>query len=88
VISALGSINGVAYGSASESAKDAWLVDNADRVLFGAAVGNNSANDHSASLANEEYETADPFFYLSRPAFDCINSGLDCQKETGDQTGN
>ena len=52
IITALGSINGVAYASATESEKDAWLVDNADRVLFGAAVGNNSANDHSASLSN------------------------------------
>ena len=38
--------------AATEVQKDAWLVDNADRVLFGAAVGNNSGNDHSASLAN------------------------------------
>lgn len=52
IITALGSINGVAYGSASEAQKDAWLVDNADRVLFGAAKGNNSSNDHSASLLN------------------------------------
>lgn len=52
IVSAMGSINGTAYASASEAAKDAWLVDNADRVLFGAAKSNNSANDHSASLAN------------------------------------
>jgi len=52
ILEALASINGVAYGSASESQKDAWLVDNADRVLFGAAKSNNSSNDHSASLAN------------------------------------
>lgn len=52
ILSALGSINGVAYASASEAQKDAWLVDNADRVLFGAAKSNNSANDHSASLLN------------------------------------
>lgn len=52
IISALGSINGVAYASASEAQKDAWLADNADRVLFGAAKSNNSANDHSASLLN------------------------------------
>jgi N4-gp56 family major capsid protein len=52
IITALGSINGTAYGSASEANKDAWLVDNADRVLFGSAVGNNSSNDHSLSLAN------------------------------------
>ena len=52
IIASLGNINGVAYGTASEVQKDAWLVDNADRVLFGAAVSNNSSNDHSASLAN------------------------------------
>ena len=52
IIEELGSINGVAYGTATEAQKDAWLVDNADRVLFGSAVGNNSSNDHSASLAN------------------------------------
>lgn len=52
IIAALGSINGVAYSSASEANKDAWLVDNADRCLFGAAKSNNSANDHSSSLAN------------------------------------
>ena len=52
ILTAMHSINGVAYGSASEANKDAWLVDNADRVLFGAAISNNSSNDHSASLAN------------------------------------
>lgn len=52
-IAALMSINGVAYGSASEGQKDAWLVDNADRVLFGAAKSNDSGpGDHSAALAN------------------------------------
>lgn len=52
VIAQLYSKNGVAYGTASEAQKDAWLVDNADRVLFGAAKANNSGNDHSASLLN------------------------------------
>lgn len=52
IIRALSSINGTRYGSASEANKDAWLVDNADRVLFGALRSNNSSNDHSASLAN------------------------------------
>lgn len=51
VIDQLGSINGVLYSAASEAQKDAWLVDNADRVLFGAAKSNNQSNDHSASLA-------------------------------------
>lgn len=52
IISALGSINGVAYASASSGQKNAWLVDNADRVLFGAVKSNNSANDHANSLLN------------------------------------
>ncbi|AUR11204.1 hypothetical protein PhaeoP48_01207 [Phaeobacter inhibens] len=66
IIRALASINGkpyfaysvlgadgvVNYAAATETEKDAWLVDNADRVLFGSAKGNNSGNDHSASLLN------------------------------------
>lgn len=49
VITALGSINGTAYGSASEANKDAWLAYNSDRVLFGdGSVG--SGTDHSADL--------------------------------------
>lgn len=50
IIDALGMINGVVYGSASEPNKDAWLVDNADRVLFGDAIGNGGYTDHSADL--------------------------------------
>lgn len=46
------SINGVAYASASEAQKDAWLVDNQDRVLFGASKSNHSSLDHSTSLGN------------------------------------
>lgn len=58
VIEALGSIQQTAggaittYAAATEAAKDAWLATNADRVLFGATVSNNAANDHSASLSN------------------------------------
>ncbi len=51
IIGALSTINGVAYASATEVQKDAWLADNADRVLFGSAKSNNAANDHSAALA-------------------------------------
>jgi len=51
IIGALSTINGVAYASATEAQKDAWLADNADRVLFGSAKSNNAANDHSAALA-------------------------------------
>jgi N4-gp56 family major capsid protein len=52
IIRALASINGVAYGSASETQKDAWLVDNQDRVLFGLLRSNHSSLDHSTSLGN------------------------------------
>lgn len=55
IIDALGSIHTgsaqVLYGSASEAQKDAWLVDNADRVIFGDALGNGGYTDHSADLA-------------------------------------
>ncbi|MEO1908791.1 MAG: N4-gp56 family major capsid protein [Citromicrobium sp.] len=50
VITALGSISGTAYGSASEAAKDAWLAANSDRVMFGdGSVG--GFTDHSADTA-------------------------------------
>lgn len=49
IITALGSINGVAFPAATEAQRDAWLVDNADRVYFGAGVG--SFTDFSADTA-------------------------------------
>jgi N4-gp56 family major capsid protein len=49
-IAALESINGVAFQGVSTAAqRDAWLVDNLDRVVFGAGVG--SGTDHSADLS-------------------------------------
>jgi N4-gp56 family major capsid protein len=49
IITALGSKSGTAYGSASEGVKDAWLVANSDRVMFGdGSVG--GYTDHSADL--------------------------------------
>lgn len=50
IITALGSIAGTAYGSATEGAKDTWVAANADRVLFGDSVGNGGYTDHSADL--------------------------------------
>ena len=58
VIDTLASKNGVKYSLATEAQKDAWLVDNADRVLFGATKSNASSLDHSTSLANID-NTAD-----------------------------
>jgi len=49
IIQALGSINGVAFTSATNAQRDAWLVDNADRVVFGSAVA--GLSDFSADAA-------------------------------------
>lgn len=43
---------GAFYAAITEGVKDAWLAANADRYLFGNAVGNNDGADHSASLLN------------------------------------
>ena len=51
IISALGSINGVAYASATSTQRNAWVVDNVDRVLFGKLNSNYSAT-HATALAN------------------------------------
>ncbi|MCP4365420.1 MAG: DUF4043 family protein [Planctomycetes bacterium] len=64
IITALMSKNGNAYFAtqalnnavydtlASEADRDAWLLANGDRALFGAANSNTSTGDHSASLLN------------------------------------
>ena len=49
IITALGSLNGTAFIDRTSTIADAWLVDNADRVHFGAGVG--SYTDLSADLA-------------------------------------
>jgi len=49
IITALGSLNGTAFLSRTAAIADAWLVDNADRVHFGAGVG--SYTDLSADIA-------------------------------------
>lgn len=51
IINALGSINGVAYGTATADQRNAWVVDNVDRVLFGALKSNYSAT-HATALTN------------------------------------
>lgn len=51
------------YALASEAQKDAWLVANRDRVLFGGATGNYSG-DHSADLAKCD-ATNDTFTYTN-----------------------
>lgn len=49
IIQALGSLNGTAFISRTAAIADAWLVDNADRVVFGAAAA--GFTDMSADLA-------------------------------------
>ena len=48
-ITALGSINGVSFTASTEAQRDAWLVDNADRVVFGSAAA--GLTDASADFA-------------------------------------
>lgn len=68
IISAMGSFQETAggaittYSGSSETVKDACLVLNSDRFLFGAAVGNNASNDHSAALQQID-NTADKLTY-------------------------
>lgn len=49
IITALGSVNGTAFVDRTAAIGDAWLVDNSDRVYFGAGVG--GYTDLSADLA-------------------------------------
>ena len=51
VIAALMSIDGVAYASANAAARNTWLTNNADRALFGRALGTAVAGNHASSLA-------------------------------------
>ncbi|MDH4229635.1 MAG: N4-gp56 family major capsid protein [Nitrospirota bacterium] len=52
ITTALGSIDGVAYASATAGQKNAWHTNNTDRVLYGSAVANFVAANHASSLAN------------------------------------
>jgi hypothetical protein len=59
IVEALGSFNNSGTivtvedsTAAINTAADAWVANNTDRVLYGATTANYSAGDHSASLAN------------------------------------
>ena len=49
VILRLGDINGTAFLTADATARDLWLVDNTDRVLFGDEIVNHTSGDHSVA---------------------------------------
>lgn len=51
IIDAMMSINGTLFASADATARNAWLVDNADRVLFGASKSNAVSGVHATALA-------------------------------------
>lgn len=82
IIEELGAVNGVAFASATEAQKDAWLANNSDRVLFGSLTSNNSGNDVSASLANID-NTADKL----SPTNLSLMKRLATATRTGDNAG-
>ena len=51
IIQALASKNGTKFADASETIRDAWLVDNADRVYFASGY---AGADHSAGLTEQD----------------------------------
>lgn len=51
IITALGSVHGVAYADASAGQRNAWNAANSDRVLYGADIANYDAT-HATALAN------------------------------------
>ena len=52
IIEQLGTIDGVAYASATAAQRNTWLTNNVDRVLYGNAKGNSSSLVHATALAN------------------------------------
>lgn len=51
IVTALGSVHGTAYASASAALRNQWNAANSDRVLYGDDIGNYNAT-HSTALAN------------------------------------
>lgn len=52
VIQAMLSINGTAFNLADATARNTWLTNNADRVLFGRTRSNLVSGNHASSLTN------------------------------------
>jgi len=66
IIKALGSINGVAFGVSTEAQRDAWLVDNADRTVFGAYAYGGSAGGTDFSADTGQLDTTADLFSFAR----------------------
>lgn len=52
VIAAMLSVDGVPFATSTPAQRNAWLTNNADRVLFGRTRSNTVAGNHASSLAN------------------------------------
>lgn len=65
-ITALGSINGVAFGTSTEAQRDAWLVDNKDRTVFGAYAKGGSAGGSDFSADTGQLDTTADLFNFNR----------------------
>jgi N4-gp56 family major capsid protein len=62
LIAALTSINGVAFGTSTEAQRDAWLVDNKDRTVFGAYAKGGSAGGSDFSADTGQLDTSADLF--------------------------
>ena len=59
IITALGSVHGVAYADATAGQRNAWNVANSDRILYGDDIGNYNATHSTALSAIASGETLD-----------------------------
>ena len=57
-----GTVGATGAGAATAANMDAWNAANADRIVYGAALGNYASDDHTASLATLD-NTADKLDY-------------------------
>lgn len=66
IITALGSLNGTAFTSRTSTIADAWLVDNADRTVFGAYARGGSAGGTDMSADLGQLDTSSDLFTSTR----------------------
>ncbi len=66
IIDALGSINGVHFTDSTEAQRDAWLVDNKDRTVFGAYAAGGSAGGSDMSADLGQLDATDDKFTVTR----------------------
>lgn len=65
IIEALGSLNGTAFTSRTSTIADAWLVDNADRTVFGAYAAGGSAGGTDLSADLGQLDTTSDLFNVT-----------------------